>query len=536
MVLFISSMKKILIGKKEGVAEVVEQIISEPEDQIVLVIPKGSVLADSVSNFHLLKREAKTSEKDIIIESVDEEILALAKASHLESIHPLFEKKSKASSLSDIVPTRGRKLSDQEERGEDETEEEEAEEIEEEFEEESLRKGMSDDRSSKRSRWSVGSSLSFKKKLVTGLVVLIVLGFIGVFALNKMGKAEVSIKFKEIPWQYEGTVTISAASKAVDAESLIIPGEIFTDSKNSSPSYPASGKASVEDKAIGKLTIYNAFSSVPQGLVATTRFMTPDGKIYRLDKAVTIPGAEIKDNKIVPSSIEVAVTADKAGPSYNSGAIPKLTIPGFKGTPKFDGFYGALASASGGFIGQRAVPTDKDITAAKAKVAEDLKNLAKSDFLSNRPVDFKIIEGSSVIEVGSVSVNKRTDDKGNFSVFGEVKFSAIGFRESDLSEALIVFANRDHSGAKFKKVDITYSNPKLDLKSGKLVVSVTVNGVLTSDFKAKEFKTSILGKKIEEIRTLTTALPWYESGRVKIWPIWLKTAPEKDSRVEVTVL
>jgi hypothetical protein len=63
-----------------------------------------------------------------------------------------------------------------------------------------------------------------------------------------------------------------------------------------------------------------------------------------------------------------------------------------------------------------------------------------------------------------------------------------------------------------------------------------VNGVLTSDFKAKEFKTSILGKKIEEIRTLTTALPWYESGRVKIWPIWLKTAPEKDSRVEVTVL
>ena len=534
MVLFTSSMKKILIGKKEGVAEVVEQIISEPEDQIVLVIPKGSVLADSVSNFHLLKREARTSEKDIIIESVDEEILALAKASHLESIHPLFEKKSRAaSSLSDIIPTKNRKINNKEGDADDEAED--VEDIEEEFEEESLRKSISEDRSSKFKMWS-GSGVSLRKKITIGVIILIVLGSIGVFTLNKMGKAQVSIKFKEIPWQYEGTITVSAAAKAVDAESLIIPGEIFTDSKNSSPSYPASGKASVQDKAIGKLTIYNAFSSVPQGLVATTRFMTPDGKIYRLDKAVTIPGAEIKDNKIVPSSIEVSVTADKAGPTYNSGLVSKLTIPGFKGTPKYDGFYGSLSSATGGFIGQRAVPTDKDISAAKAKVAEDLKNLAKSDFLNNRPADFKIIEGSSVIEVGSVSVNKRTDDKGNFSVFGEVKFSAIGFREADLSEALIAFANRDHSGAKFKKVSFSYSDPKLDLKSGKLVVSVTVNGTLTSDFSVKNFKSSIMGKKIDEIKTLTTALPWYESGRVKIWPIWLKTAPNKDSKVEVTVL
>src|SRR6185369_16142505 len=43
-------------------------------------------------------------------------------------------------------------------------------------------------------------------------------------------------------------------------------------------------------KARGNVTIYNEFSAEPQSLVATTRFESTDGKIFRLIEGVTVPG------------------------------------------------------------------------------------------------------------------------------------------------------------------------------------------------------------------------------------------------------
>ena len=65
----------------------------------------------------------------------------------------------------------------------------------------------------------------------------------------------------------------------------------------------------MSQKAQGTLTIYNAYSSAPQTLVATTRFVTPDGKIFRLTNEVTVPGAKITNGQIVPSSINAPIAA-----------------------------------------------------------------------------------------------------------------------------------------------------------------------------------------------------------------------------------
>ena len=96
-------MKRIAVDKKELIAELIERIIEDAEQDLVLVIPKGTGLGASVSNFHLLSREAKAANKKITIESVDESILALAKSSQIEAVHPLLGSPA-ASALSDIVP------------------------------------------------------------------------------------------------------------------------------------------------------------------------------------------------------------------------------------------------------------------------------------------------------------------------------------------------------------------------------------------------------------------------------------------------
>ena len=99
-------MKKIIVDKTEGIAEVIDRMLNEPDGELSIVIPKGSALGRSVSNFHLLKREADSAGRSIVIESVDETILAFAKESGIESSHPLWKGVRGTGGFSDIIPRR----------------------------------------------------------------------------------------------------------------------------------------------------------------------------------------------------------------------------------------------------------------------------------------------------------------------------------------------------------------------------------------------------------------------------------------------
>ena len=94
-------MNKIFVTKNEDIASVVEKVLETGDESIVLVIPKASRLLGSLANFHLVKREADSVGKKILIESVDEQILALAKASGLEAVNPFLSGPRRP--VSDIV-------------------------------------------------------------------------------------------------------------------------------------------------------------------------------------------------------------------------------------------------------------------------------------------------------------------------------------------------------------------------------------------------------------------------------------------------
>ncbi|PIU99311.1 hypothetical protein COS59_00465, partial [Candidatus Wolfebacteria bacterium CG03_land_8_20_14_0_80_36_15] len=137
-----------------------------------------------------------------------------------------------------------------------------------------------------------------------------------------------------------------------------IPAEIFSQRKNNVFSFLATGKKNVERKARGEVTIYNTYSSDDQPLIANTRLLTPDGKVFRLEKLIVVPGAKIIEGKIVSSSVKTSVVADKAGQEYNIGPVSHFTIPGFQGSEKYQSFYAKSDTPmTGGFVGEVAVPS-----------------------------------------------------------------------------------------------------------------------------------------------------------------------------------
>ena len=54
----------------------------------------------------------------------------------------------------------------------------------------------------------------------------------------------------------------------------------------------------MERKASGQIIVYNAYNDNNQKLIKNTRFETPDGKIYRIQASIIVPGTKVEEGKI----------------------------------------------------------------------------------------------------------------------------------------------------------------------------------------------------------------------------------------------
>ena len=585
--------KKIIIEKEESVGEVIDLMLGEPDKTLVLVVPHGSVLGKSARNFAIIKREAAEAGKEIEIESVDENVVVFAQNAGIRVMGRLspMERGSSAAGISDIVPVRRSEAVIKEEAPEeDEKEEEEEEEspepprgrrrapavrrsavikprivpkesedADEEEEEEGVMEEAVSAREEEEQSFIREEDRFFKKRKLpppgagdeeeeeapergsrkwVGWVAALVVVVIAVLAAVTVvfGSAKIEIVFKQTPWNYSGNFVADKAVSTINAATDVMPAQVFTLPKNVTQLFPATGKDNVSLKAQGTITIYNAYSSAPQPLVATTRFVTPDGKIFRLVSKVVVPGASIVNGKIVPSSTTATVAADQAGSDYNIGPTPKLTIPGFQGTAKYDAFSGALLSGtSGGFVGVKAVPTASDIASAKQKVTDILSSELQNGLSGGYTSNFKILSGATNMQIVKLTVNTSTDQNGQFSVYGEGVLTAIGFDENAFKAFLLSLAQSTEPTSTFSGLTLNYTNVVPDFANGKLSFSVAAQGSLEPALSTPDFLASISGKSIADAKSAIAALPQLQDGSISVWPAWLWQIPGNAKRIQLTV-
>ncbi len=516
-------MEKIIIEANESVAEVVEKILSAKDADIVLIIPKNSALKGSVSNFHLIKHEAEASKKNVLIESVDEEVLALAHSSHLESLHPLLNTQHSTADIieeEDFAP----KKKAREGKVKVIVSEEGA------YPEE-IRKP------SRRPSFSFPKMDFPAKKIIIAAAIVLVLAVGGWAAAAYLPRVTVVLTLKQTPWSISNNFE-AKQDASLNASSSLLAAELFSQNKNITQFYDATGKSNVSQKATGVITIFNAYSSASQELVATTRFVTPDGKIYRLNNTTVVPGAQVVGGKITPSSISAPVTADKAGDSYNIGPVSHFSIPGFAGTARYNGFYGSSAQPMvGGFVGVKQVPTANDIAAAKQSIASALASvLSPNLFLSQLPTGFKIINGASTTTVDKIIVIPDTNSQGQFSVFAQGTVKALGFQENDIKD---IFSSLWQSVAGYpaaaRNLTLDYKLIKADFKNNQLDFQVNASATLVSAVSADDFKSQVTGKSEDDLRSFILGLPGVDKANISFWPFWVHGVPKDVNRVKIEI-
>ncbi|MDD5083331.1 MAG: hypothetical protein PHT88_00140 [Candidatus Moranbacteria bacterium] len=374
--------------------------------------------------------------------------------------------------------------------------------------------------------------------------IISILSVAGVFAYLFLPKADVRVKLKAVTqkadFEFDGALNAAAPS----AESKTIPIRVIEKNQDVTRSFDATGKASLADqKARGSVTIYNEFSADKQTLVASTRLMSQDGKVFRLLSGVTVPGMTTVGDKIEPGVIEAVVTADQPGQEYNVGPTT-FTVPGFEGSPKFSKFYAKSSKAmtGGGTSGADALSvSDQDIAKAKKAIEAEAKEVAESianeELKPGEKILSEAIETTIVSQAASPQSGAVTD---TFEYRMKIHVKTFAFSEDDLRVMATALLSKQSStpGPALSPTDVElqYGEPNEDFTLGTLRINVHAVARSESDLDEAQLKSDLLGQDEKDVAVLLQKYSQIDSISMDLWPQFLSShIPTRKERVTITI-
>ncbi|MDO8555296.1 MAG: hypothetical protein Q7R75_01910 [bacterium] len=240
-----------------------------------------------------------------------------------------------------------------------------------------------------------------KAKIAFFLFSLVFLAIIASRVVGFFSRAVIQI----VPRQETVKTDISLkAGRAIGGNDLLFETMEFRLTKEQT--VQASGFKTIEAKASGQIIIYNNFSLSAQTLLQNTRFESPSGKVYRVNKTITVPGMKKQGSDTNPGFIETTVYADKVGGDYNTG-LTDFTIPGFKGSPQYSKIYARSKTAiQGGETKQVPSVSDEELKKVTASLESALENELKLKAKSQVPDDFVLYDKAMKIDMSESNYAK----------------------------------------------------------------------------------------------------------------------------------
>lgn len=365
------------------------------------------------------------------------------------------------------------------------------------------------------------SIVSTRKRSPLRWVAVALVGLVLVYGIGHMfKKATVSITHSE------EIVTLSNSEFAIMPATTTLAGipagTIVYQKKafdvSATTTVAATGVQQVQNKASGKVVVYNDSAS-SQLLVATTRFQTPEGLVFRLNKTITVAA---KTNVIVD------VTADQAGEKYNVG--PKtFTLPGLQGTAKAKTIYAkSAASMTGGSIGSVAQTSADELSASKGAIRDSIERTVLEKATSQVPEGYMLLVGSMTIELGDL---KQTyDQTTKTATLSQTALATIYYLEKlSLTDAL---AGKSSAFAASKAIASTESL-SAEIKSP-TIVNISGTSAVRANFDKDTLSKELAGKTRSEALSVVKGITGVNAVEISLRPWWEMKLPDASS-IEVKI-
>lgn len=370
---------------------------------------------------------------------------------------------------------------------------------------------------------------SSKKLLyISATIAILVIAF-GISALFKKAVITITPQSK--------VMSLDATFKAQkDSTGGTLGFQVVSVTKELQKDVEASGEENVSIKSKGVITIFNN-TTQSQKLVATTRFETPEGLIYRIPNAVTVPARTIKDGKTIPGSIDSTVEADAPGDKYNIG-LKDFKIPGFKGDPKFEQIYGRSKSEmTGGFQGARKVVSEDVLSDANVQLENDLKTSLSSEIKSQIPNNFVLYDSGVSYEFSATIQGETTESKASIKKKGTAY--AFIFDKTALTREIVKNLIPESI-----EDNIRISNLNaLDFSFSGSIAEAEKNGVL--DFKLagqpefvwvfdeNSLLSDVSGLGKIDAKQAISKYPSIKEAYIKTYPFWNPSIPQDVDKIQI---
>lgn len=376
----------------------------------------------------------------------------------------------------------------------------------------------------------------FKIKKSSFFIPLVLI-LIGIFCYFTLSKAEIEIWPESEVLTFETKLTIDKTAENVDFSKKVIPGKIFETEKTVTEEFSSSGTILKEKKAEGIIRVYNAYSTSPQVLIARTRFVSADGKLFRTPTKITIPGGHYEEGKFVPGYLDVQVKADQPGPEYNIDPST-FSIPGFAGTALYTKFYGkSFQAMTGGLREEAPQVTQEDLDQAQKILEEKALQNCQTALKEKISPEFILLEetlDSEILETFSLARPKDELEKFSFQV--KAKSEVLVFKIEDVenfARDFILSQIPEDKQLYQESLKINYLPETGDLKSGKISLFLNMEAKIYSDIDTENLKKGLSKKSLAEAKLFLEAQPQITQVLVKFWPFWVKKVPEDTEKIEI---
>jgi len=274
--------------------------------------------------------------------------------------------------------------------------------------------------------------------------------------------------------------------------------------------------------------------------VENTRFEAVDGKVYRIQEAISIPGKKTVGGVSQPGTIEVTVYADEAGESYNQG-LTDFTVPGLKGTARYETIYArSKTPMSGGFVGMARMVSEENLAKTRMELQGLLETELVAEAQAQTPEDFVLIPSLAVFTYEDLP---QTDSDSGTTVNVRGNLNAIMFKKNDLSKHL---ASKKITLSQDEVVGINaldalsfsfFGTPPSDLLvSSQLSFEVVGETDLVWKTDENALRADLLGKKKDEVQSVLNNYPSILKADATIRPFWKRSFPDNITDITIKLL
>jgi hypothetical protein len=332
----------------------------------------------------------------------------------------------------------------------------------------------------------------------------------------------------------DGTISLEAKKNITSGlafQTITVSGDrqLFVESDNVEP---------VERRARGTVTLFNNHGSSPQRLLIDTRLEGSNGKIYKTEKAVTIPGKKTINGEAVPGSVSVGIYADEPGEEYNLG-LSDFSIVGFQGGPKAKTFYGrGDTPIEGGVIGSLYTLSEEVSEMKRGEVSDLLQYDLQTKLEAQIPEGFILVEGSEEY-VSSEASEYFESNTPRIEVAEEGSLTAVLLDASNLAMAIAdktitAYDGEDVSIGNIPALIIKNNDPAVGIAAA-TQISVSISGKphIIWDVDNDRVKYDLVKTRKKQFDSIMSRYESIEEARLSVQPFWQGSLPEDIEDIKI---